>query len=213
MENKFVKNIKKAYITPFAIVINTLTLFFYSIMFFHDDLLLKLPTYIYIFIGFWVLINLIYFIQEKNNVYKTNIRAVYRYIIVNILCGYSIPTALASIYVFGATVNGFEVFDYWLMIIGAMFMSWLGLHLILSSEFEISKYIKGNLFKLIGIVLKLAAFALLIYLTLMVPTTQDENKFICLSIIIIIAIDFFIGRSYFNYAFYITAKEGKYGDE
>ena len=68
-----------------------------------------------------MLINIIYFIQERNNTYKTTSRAAYRYIIVNILCGYSIPTALASVYVFGATVNGFEVFNYWLMIVGAMF--------------------------------------------------------------------------------------------
>ncbi|PTK13982.1 DUF5079 domain-containing protein, partial [Staphylococcus saprophyticus] len=66
MNKNFIQNIKKAYISPFAIVINALTLFFYLVMFFHDDLLLKLPIYIYIFIGFWVLINIIYFIQERN---------------------------------------------------------------------------------------------------------------------------------------------------
>lgn len=206
MNKNFIQNIKKAYISPFAIVINALTLFFYLVMFFHDDLLLKLP--IYIFIGFWVLINIIYFIQERNNTYKTTSRAAYRYIIVNILCGYSIPTALASVYVFGATVNGFEVFNYWLMIVGAMFLSWLGLHIILSSEFDISNYIKGNIFKLIGLVIKLAAFGLLIYLTVIVPSTQDENKFIWLSILIVIAIDLFIGRSYFNLSLFLYNKEG-----
>ncbi|MCE7782235.1 DUF5079 family protein [Staphylococcus arlettae] len=208
MNKNFIQNIKKAYISPFAIVINALTLFFYLVMFFHDDLLLKLPIYIYIFIGFWVLINIIYFIQERNNTYKTTSRAAYRYIIVNILCGYSIPTALASVYVFGATVNGFEVFNYWLMIVGAMFLSWLGLHIILSSEFDISNYIKGNIFKLIGLVIKLAAFGLLIYLTVIVPSTQDENKFIWLSILIVIAIDLFIGRSYFNLSLFLYNKEG-----
>ncbi|PTH25166.1 DUF5079 family protein [Staphylococcus arlettae] len=208
MNKNFIQNIKKAYISPFAIVINALTLFFYLVMFFHDDLLLKLPIYIYIFIGFWVLINIIYFIQEINNTYKTTSRAAYRYIIVNILCGYSIPTALASVYVFGATVNGFEVFNYWLMIVGAMFLSWLGLHIILSSEFDISNYIKGNIFKLIGLVIKLAAFGLLIYLTVIVPSTQDENKFIWLSILIVIAIDLFIGRSYFNLSLFLYNKEG-----
>ncbi|PTK14427.1 MULTISPECIES: DUF5079 family protein, partial [Staphylococcus] len=140
--------------------------------------------------------------------YKTTSRAAYRYIIVNILCGYSIPTALASVYVFGATVNGFEVFNYWLMIVGAMFLSWLGLHIILSSEFDISNYIKGNIFKLIGLVIKLAAFGLLIYLTVIVPSTQDENKFIWLSILIVIAIDLFIGRSYFNLSLFLYNKEG-----
>ena len=76
----------------------------------------------------------------------------------------------------------------------------------MSSEFDISNYIKGNIFKLIGLVIKLAAFGLLIYLTVIVPSTQDENKFIWLSILIVIAIDLFIGRSYFNLSLFLYNK-------
>ncbi|SCS66839.1 DUF5079 family protein [Staphylococcus caeli] len=163
--------------------------------------------YIYVFVLFWILINIIYFIQERNEKFKTNRSSVIRYLIINILCGYSIPTAMASIYVFGATVNGFEVFNYWILIVVAMFLSWLGLHLILCNEFEIVQNTNGNLSKIIGVALKILAIGILIYLKVVVPSTQDENKFIWLSIIPIIAIDVFLGRSYFNYALFCNEEK------
>lgn len=212
MNNEFVKNIKKAYITPFGIFINALTLLFCSILFFYNDLSNKLPQYIYIFFIFWVAINIIYYIQDKRESFKTNKLVVIRYIVVNVLCGYSIPMAFASVYVFGATSYGFQVFDYWLMIMGSMLLSWLGLHIFVISEFDISSKFSGTIFNLLGILLKLISFASLIYLSLKVPAIQDENNFIWGSMIIIICSDLLIGRSYFNYAFYITAKEEKKGE-
>ncbi|PTH39032.1 DUF5079 domain-containing protein, partial [Staphylococcus arlettae] len=79
MNNEFVKNIKKAYITPFGIFINALTLLFCSILFFYNDLSNKLPQYIYIFFIFWVAINIIYYIQDKRESFKTNKLVVIRY--------------------------------------------------------------------------------------------------------------------------------------
>lgn len=213
MENKFVKNIKKAYITPFAMFINALTVLFCSIIFLDNDLSNKLPGYIYLFFIAWIIINIIYYVQDKRKTFKTNKLSVTRYLIVNVLCGYSLSMAFASVYVFGATANGFQVFDYWLMTMGSIFISWLGLHIFLVSEFDISPKFSGTIYNVLGVLLKLISFISLIYLSIKVPAILDENNFIWGSIIIIICSDLLIGRSYFNYAFYISAKEEKYGDE
>ncbi|SCS66931.1 DUF5079 family protein [Staphylococcus caeli] len=209
MKENFVKNIKKAYISPFAIFINALTLLFSAIIILDNHLLNKLPIYICVFYILWIIINIIYLIQEKNKKYKMSKLSVVRYLIINILCGYSVSMAFASVYVFGALSQGYLVFDYWLLVIGAIFLSWLGLHIFAISEFDIANRMSGSMFNLLGIILKLISFALLIYLSVVVPEVEDVANFIWGSIIIIICSDLLIGRSYFNYAFYLSSIEDK----
>ena len=60
-----------------------------------------------------------------------------------------------------------------------------------------------------GIVVALGGFGILIYLSRIVPYTDNENNFIWMSIIVILMINLLIGRSYFNLMRYqIIDEEG-----
>ena len=204
---KFVENIKLAYMTPFAIAINSIALVIYSMMFFPADLINKLPKYMYVYLVFWVVITIVTIAQEKRKKVRTSKVSVFRYILVTILCGYSSTIAIASVYVFGAAINGYDVFNYWLMIIGAIFLSWLGLHIMLCSEFEIIPAMSNTFYKVLGIVIKLISIGLLIYLSRIVPATEEENDFIWLSIIAVLCAELLIGRSYLNLSLYLDPEE------
>ena len=204
---KFVENIKLAYLTPLSLFMNTFALLIYTIIFFLKELINKLPTYMYIYLAFWVIINLVSVAQEKSKKVRTSKVSVFRYMLVNILCGYSIAIAIASIYVFGAAINSYDVFNYWLMIIGAIFLSWLGLHIMLCSEFEIIPAMSNGGFKGLGILIKLISIGILIYLGMTVPTTSEENRFIWLSIVPLLCAELLIGRSYFNLSLYLDPEE------
>ncbi|WRN74542.1 DUF5079 family protein (plasmid) [Staphylococcus aureus] len=58
-----------------------------------------------------------------------------------------------------------------------------------------------------AIIIKLSAFGGLFYIRTVVPNTADEEKFITLSILINIAVDLLLVRSYFNYALYKSVKK------
>ena len=60
---------------------------------------------------------------------KVSKRNVLIYLTLNVLTGYTLVLLIASVYVFGATVNGFDVFNYWLGIILMLFVSWFALFL------------------------------------------------------------------------------------
>ena len=202
-------NIKNPYITPVAILMNILALVLYSIMFFPQHLLYKLPKYIYIFLLFWLIINVISYVQEKSKKVKTDKGTLIRYIIISTLCGYSVSIAIASVYVFGATVNGDDVFDYWLMIIIANVISLIGFNIFVISEFGLIQSLSGSAGNIMGIVVALCGFGILIYLSRIVPYTAEENDFIWMSIIVILMVDLLIGRSYFNLMKYqIIEEEG-----
>ncbi|MEX2948699.1 DUF5079 family protein [Staphylococcus warneri] len=203
MEKQYVEKIKKSYMSIFGIVINALTLLFYLILYYYGNLFGKLPIYINVFLAFWILTNIVLIVQERNNKIKVDHISVLRYLIVNIVSGFSIALGFSTIYVFGAIVNGYEVFSYWLLIIGSMMLSFLGSHIFFCSEFEISKNFSNNFFNLIGILLKLSSFIILIYISIIVPVTQKENNFIWLSILILLVIDSFLIRPYFNYGLYV----------
>ncbi|MBM7133039.1 hypothetical protein HMPREF2855_04140 [Staphylococcus sp. HMSC077E11] len=202
-------NIKNPYITPVAILMNILALVLYSIMFFPQHLLYKLPKYIYIFLLFWLIINVISYVQEKSKKVKTDKGTLIRYIIISTLCGYSVSIAIASVYVFGATVNGDDVFDYWLMIIIANVISLIGFNIFVISEFGLIQSLSGSAGNIIGIVVALGGMGILIYLSRIVPYTAEENNFIWISILVILMVDLLIGRSYFNLMKYqIIEEEG-----
>ena len=202
-------NIKNPYITPVAILMNILALVLYSIMFFPQHLLYKLPKYIYIFLLFWLIINVISYVQEKSKKVKTDKGTLIRYIIISTLCGYSVSISIASVYVFGATVNGDDVFDYWLMIIIANVISLIGFNIFVISEFGLIQSLSGSAGNIIGIVVALGGMGILIYLSRIVPYTAEENDFIWMSIIVILMVDLLIGRSYFNLMRYqIIEEEG-----
>ena len=202
-------NIKNPYITPVAILMNILALVLYSIMFFPQHLLYKLPKYIYIFLLFWLIINVISYVQEKSKKVKTDKGTLIRYIIISTLCGYSVSIAIASVYVFGATVNGDDVFDYWLIIIIANVISLIGFNIFVISEFGLIQSLSGSAGNIMGIVVALCGFGILIYLSRIVPYTAEENNFIWISILVILMVDLLIGRSYFNLMKYqIIEEEG-----
>ncbi|ARJ16825.1 MULTISPECIES: DUF5079 family protein [Staphylococcus] len=202
-------NIKNPYITPVAILMNILALVLYSIMFFPQHLLYKLPKYIYIFLLFWLIINVISYVQEKSKKVKTDKGTLIRYIIISTLCGYSVSIAIASVYVFGATVNGDDVFDYWLIIIIANVISLIGFNIFVISEFGLIQSLSGSAGNIIGIVVALGGMGILIYLSRIVPYTAEENNFIWISILVILMVDLLIGRSYFNLMKYqIIEEEG-----
>jgi len=154
-------NIKNPYITPVAILMNILALVLYSIMFFPQHLLYKLPKYIYIFLLFWLIINVISYVQEKSKKVKTDKGTLIRYIIISTLCGYSVSIAIASVYVFGATVNGDDVFEFWLMIVLANIIELIGFNIFVISEFEVIKSISNRLFKLLGILMAVSGLGIL----------------------------------------------------
>ena len=127
MLKQAVRNIKNAYLTPFGIAINGLTILFYGILLSLNNTYQRLPIYIIIFIVLWLIINIISILQERNKSINLSKKHVLTYMIVNVLCGYSLIIAFISIYFIGATVNEFNVFNYWLYLLIILLVSWLSL--------------------------------------------------------------------------------------
>lgn len=143
--------------------------------------------------------------KKKSETVKVSKRNVLIYLTLNVLTGYTLVLLIASVYVFGATVNGFDVFNYWLGIILMLFVSWFALFLFYKNEFDSENPNKAV--NVIAIIIKLSAFGGLFYIRTVVPNTADEEKFITLSILINIAVDLLLVRSYFNYALYKSVKK------
>lgn len=197
---EIVGNIKRPYLTPMVIFSIIFTLFFSSFMYFSGNIQGKLPIYLDVFLIFGVVISILMYIQEKSETVKVSKRNVLIYLTLNVLTGYTLVLLIASVYVFGATVNGFDVFNYWLGIILMLFVSWFALFLFYKNEFDSENPNKAV--NVIAIIIKLSAFGGLFYIRTVVPNTADEEKFITLSILINIAVDALLVRSYFNYALY-----------
>ena len=197
---EIVGNIKRPYLTPMVIFSIIFTLFFSSFMYFAGNIQGKLPIYLDVFLILGVVISILMYIQEKSETVKVSKRNVLIYLTLNVLTGYTLVLLIASVYVFGATVNGFDVFNYWLGIILMLFVSWFALFLFYKNEFDSENPNKAV--NVIAIIIKLSAFGGLFYIRTVVPNTADEEKFITLSILINIAVDALLVRSYFNYALY-----------
>ncbi|HDP2091536.1 TPA: DUF5079 family protein [Staphylococcus aureus] len=197
---EIVGNIKRPYLTPMVIFSIIFTLFFSSFMYFAGNIQGKLPIYLDVFLIFGVVISILMYMQEKSETVKVSKRNVLIYLTLNVLTGYTLVLLIASVYVFGATVNGFDVFNYWLGIILMLFVSWFALFLFYKNEFDSENPNKAV--NVIAIIIKLSAFGGLFYIRTVVPNTADEEKFITLSILINIAVDALLVRSYFNYALY-----------
>ncbi|HDP4414217.1 TPA: DUF5079 family protein [Staphylococcus aureus] len=197
---EIVGNIKRPYLTPMVIFSIIFTLFFSSFMYFAGNIQGKLPIYLDVFLIFGVVISILMYIQEKSETVRVSKRNVLIYLTLNVLTGYTLVLLIASVYVFGATVNGFDVFNYWLGIILMLFVSWFALFLFYKNEFDSENPNKAV--NVIAIIIKLSAFGGLFYIRTVVPNTADEEKFITLSILINIAVDALLVRSYFNYALY-----------
>ncbi|HHM3156117.1 TPA: DUF5079 family protein [Staphylococcus aureus] len=197
---EIVGNIKRPYLTPMVIFSIIFTLFFSSFMYFAGNIQGKLPIYLDVFLIFGVVISILMYIQEKSETVKVSKRNVLIYLTLNVLTGYTLVLLIASVYVFGAIVNGFDVFNYWLGIILMLFVSWFALFLFYKNEFDSENPNKAV--NVIAIIIKLSAFGGLFYIRTVVPNTADEEKFITLSILINIAVDALLVRSYFNYALY-----------
>ncbi|EMJ6874446.1 DUF5079 family protein [Staphylococcus aureus] len=197
---EIVGNIKRPYLTPMVIFSIIFTLFFSSFMYFAGNIQGKLPIYLDVFLIFGVVISILMYIQEKSETVKVSKRNVLIYLTLNVLTGYTLVLLIASVYVFGATVNGFDVFNYWLGIILMLFVSWFALFLFYKNEFDSENPNKAV--NVIAIIIKLSAFGGLFYIRTVVPNTADEEKFITLSILINIVVDALLVRSYFNYALY-----------
>ncbi|MFW3611093.1 DUF5079 family protein [Staphylococcus caprae] len=203
MKKEVVFNIKKAYLTPFGIAINGLTILFYGILLPLNNTYQRLPIYIIVFIALWLLINIISICQERNKRIDLNKKQVLTYMAVNILCGYSLIIAMSSIYFIGATVNEFNVFNYWLYLLIILFVSWIGFHLFCISNFKIINLSINNLIKIIGIILTLISLISLLYLGLIVPVTDGENNFIFCGLIALLCVYALLIRSYYNYSWYL----------
>ncbi|HCW8593073.1 TPA: DUF5079 family protein [Staphylococcus aureus] len=201
----FVRNIKRLYLTVLGVFVVAVSLFFDAIMFFYAKLYDKLPMYLLVFMAFTAVILIMKYIQEKNENYKVEKRYVVRYLTLNVIVGYTLPLLLASIYVFGVAGFGFDVFNYWLGIVMMLFISWLGLFLFYKNKFDSENPNKAV--NVIAIIIKLFAFGGLFYISTIVPNTADEEKFIYTSILINLASDALLVRSYFNYALYKSIKK------
>ena len=118
---EIVGNIKRPYLTPMVIFSIIFTLFFSSFMYFAGNIQGKIPIYLDVFLIFGVVISILMYIQEKSETVKVSKRNVLIYLTLNVLTGYTLVLLIASVYVFGATVNGFDVFNYWLGIILMLF--------------------------------------------------------------------------------------------
>ena len=200
-----VRNIKRPYLTVLGVFVVAVSLFFDAIMFFYAKLYDKLPMYLLVFMAFTAVILIMKYIQEKNENYKVEKRYVVRYLTLNVIVGYTLPLLLASIYVFGVAGFGFDVFNYWLGIVMMLFISWLGLFLFYKNKFDSENPNKAV--NVIAIIIKLFAFGGLFYISTIVPNTADEEKFIYTSILINLASDALLVRSYFNYALYKSIKK------
>ncbi|HDA0942299.1 TPA: DUF5079 family protein [Staphylococcus aureus] len=201
----FVRNIKRPYLTVLGVFVVAVSLFFDAIMFFYAKLYDKLPMYLLVFMAFTAVILIMKYIQEKNENYKVEKRYVVRYLTLNVIVGYTLPLLLASIYVFGVAGFGFDVFNYWLGIVMMLFISWLGLFLFYKNKFDSENPNKAV--NVIAIIIKLFAFGGLFYISTIVPNTADEEKFIYTSILINLASDALLVRSYFNYTLYKSIKK------
>lgn len=203
MLKQAVRNIKNAYLTPFGIAINGLTILFYGILLSLNNTYQRLPIYIIIFIVLWLIINIISILQERNKSINLSKKYVLTYMIVNVLCGYSLIIAFISIYFIGATVNEFNVFNYWLYLLIILLVSWIGFHLFCISYFKVIDLSINKLIQVIGIILIILSIISLIYFAFIVPITDGENMFIVGGIIALLCVYGLLTRSYYNYSWYL----------
>lgn len=203
MENNTVENIKDKNIGTVSFIFNIIILIFYYMFYLVGELDKTLPLYLYLFIIYWLLINIICTFQVGSKSKKVDKFTVTRYFIVNILCGYSVVIAFASIYIMGAESNGYDVFDYWLYIVEVIALSWLGIHIRQCSKRAIFKWMDNKLFLWLGVILKIIALGMIIYLGKIVPTLWQENYFVWGSIVVLIAFELLIVDLYGDYFKYL----------
>ncbi|CAC6693580.1 membrane protein [Staphylococcus aureus] len=202
---EIVGNIKRPYLTPLIIFTILISLFFDAIMFFNSKLYDKLPIYLVIFLVFGILVSVLLYIQEKGEKIKVEKKNVNWYLTLNVIAGYSMPLFITSGYVVGATVYGTDVLNYWCGIILTLFVSWFALFLFYKNEFDSENPNKAV--NVIVIIIKLSALGLIFYISIIAPSVEDEKNFIFVSILINIAVDALLVRSYFNYALYKSVKK------
>ncbi|HDA0080655.1 TPA: DUF5079 family protein [Staphylococcus aureus] len=202
---EIVGNIKRPYLTPLIIFTILISLFFDAIMFFNSKLYDKLPIYLVIFLVFGILVSVLLYIQEKGKKIKVEKKNVNWYLTLNVIAGYSMPLFITSGYVVGATVYGTDVLNYWCGIILTLFVSWFALFLFYKNEFDSENPNKAV--NVIAIIIKLSALGLIFYISIIAPSVEDEKNFIFVSILINIAVDALLVRSYFNYALYKSVKK------
>lgn len=210
-----IRRVKRAYITPFSIVINFIVAIFYIVPYFAISSKSPVPLYMKIFIGVWIACVILSLVQERSvaKVKKSRLTVI-RYLIVDILGAYIIPLSVSTIYVFASELMGIEAFDIWLTLVLCIFLSWLGMHMFLCSEYKIGIMFKSNLFKLIGIILIIGSFVYTIYLSFKVPLFDIEsNKYIWISMLTIIASHLFMFSPYVNYGLYLTLIEDEADEE
>lgn len=202
---EIVGNIKRPYLTPLIIFTILISLFFDAIMFFNSKLYDKLPIYLVIYLVFGILVSVLLYIQEKGEKIKVEKKNVNWYLTLNVIAGYSMPLFITSGYVVGATVYGTDVLNYWCGIILTLFVSWFALFLFYKNEFDSENPNKAV--NVIAIIIKLSALGLIFYISIIAPSVEDEKNFIFVSILINIAVDALLVRSYFNYALYKSVKK------
>ncbi|ELN9438850.1 DUF5079 family protein [Staphylococcus aureus] len=202
---EIVGNIKRPYLTPLIIFTILISLFFDAIMFFNSKLYDKLPIYLVIFLVFGILVSVLLYIQEKGEKIKVEKKNVNWYLTLNVIAGYSMPLFITSGYVVGATVYGTDVLNYWCGIILTLFVSWFALFLFYKNEFDSENPNKAV--NVIAIIIKVSALGLIFYISIIAPSVEDEKNFIFVSILINIAVDALLVRSYFNYALYKSVKK------
>lgn len=127
------------------------------------------------------------------------------YLTLNVIAGYSMPLFITSGYVVGATVYGTDVLNYWCGMILALFVSWFALFFFYKNEFDSENPNKAV--NVIAIIIKLSALGLIFYISIIASSVEDEKNFIFVSILINIAVDALLVRSYFNYALYKSVKK------
>ncbi|UXU57151.1 DUF5079 family protein [Staphylococcus agnetis] len=209
MENQYINDIKKAYITPLSILIIAVMSIMNAVVIIANIDTIQIPFYYVLFLIVVVIINIISIIKEKmKKVYYTKKSALI-YLIITILAGYSLPLLVSSFFMTGPMTQSLNVVGYWLIVMILTFLSFLAVHIFVVREFRITTRFDSITVRIFAVLLKLASMIGLIYMSWIVPSVAEENRSIGISVLFIIASDLLIIRNYFSYSMYLYECELK----
>ncbi|MCE5044130.1 DUF5079 family protein [Staphylococcus chromogenes] len=208
MLETYITKLKKSYLKPFVIFLMLLLGIFYTLAMVFTQAWSEVPITIYVTLGIWFISCLIIMKQDSFNNIKVNKLSAFRYLLVNLFVGYMQLVATSVGYILGNAYTHWDLFEYWLWVQFAIFISFMGLALFCVNEFHIMvKKAKVSL-NILAVLLKLFSIGLIIYISLTAPSIGDEKVYFWLVIVNLIPIDAFFIRSFFFYALVIGILNG-----
>ncbi|MDT0693149.1 DUF5079 domain-containing protein [Staphylococcus chromogenes] len=162
----------------------------------------EVPITIYVTLGIWLISCLVIMEQDSFNNIKINKLSAFRYLLVNLFVGYMQLVATSVGYILGNAYTPWDLFEYWLWVQLAIFISFLGLVLFCINEFHIIVNDAKASLNILAVLLKLFSMGLIIYISLTAPNIGDEKVYFWLVIVNLIPIDAILIRSFLNYALF-----------